>query len=89
MQNKQALFVKQITTSMFQTLSLVLLVTAISVRFEVLKVLLLKIQVFSDMTLCHWAGSSRCSEGLWCLHLQIKFTQQHRCHIPENSGIPL
>jgi hypothetical protein len=45
------------------------------VRTEVLTVVLLKIWVFWDVTVCHWASNSWCLEEPWCLHLQGQAVQ--------------
>jgi hypothetical protein len=39
-------------------------------RFEFLRAMFLRIQVFCDVTLCQWVTGSRCYEGIYCLHLR-------------------
>jgi hypothetical protein len=39
-------------------------------RFEVLAVVLLRIQVFWNVTLCHWVSASHPFRKLCCYHLQ-------------------
>ena len=71
------------------------------VRFQVLATLLLKIQVFWDVTLCHGVSSLWCFKESWCLHLQSQAsllpvlpnleTSQRtccvmRCYIPQTSS---
>jgi len=48
-----------------------------AVRFEVLTVVLLKIQVFWDVTLCHLANGFGCSEDL-NLHIIAEYYKQIR-----------
>ena len=48
-------------------------------RFEVLSAVLLRIQVFSDVTLLHWAHISKHFERSYCLHLQ--------CHADQDKGM--
>jgi hypothetical protein len=43
--------------------------TTMETRFEVLTVVWLRIQVFQDVMLCHWASGSWCFKGSWHLHL--------------------
>jgi hypothetical protein len=38
-------------------------------RFEFLTAMLLRIQDFWDMTLCHVVSGSQHFEGSWCIHL--------------------
>jgi len=74
------------------------------VRFEVLSAVLLRIQVFSDVTLFHRAHISKHFERSHCLHLQrhadedegmwsfsISETahQSAQCHIPEYLNLSL
>jgi len=42
--------------------------TYLNMRFEVLTAVMLKIQVFWDVTLCHWVSGCQCSEEPYCLH---------------------
>jgi len=39
-------------------------------RFQVLTVVLLRIQVFWDVALCCWVSGSQHLKGTWCLHRQ-------------------
>jgi hypothetical protein len=47
-----------------------------SVRFGVLTAMLVKIQVFWDLILCHWIGRSKCFKESKCLDFQGHAAQE-------------
>ena len=60
-------------------------------RFEVVRVVLLKVQVFWDMTLFHSVRRSWCLEGLQSLHLQtlaVKTKSQPEDKVLQSFGMP-
>ena len=46
----------------------------VAMRFCVLTMVLINIQVFWDVMLCCWVNSYICFKGMWCLHLQVNYS---------------
>ena len=58
------------------------------VRFEVLTAVLLKIEVFQDVTPCPLAKSYRRFERYYSLHLQVLFEDEHTALIRNVGKFP-
>jgi hypothetical protein len=57
-------------SSCYTHVFLMSIISSINAKLEILTAVLLKIQIFCDVMLCHWGYSSSRFKGSRCLHLQ-------------------
>lgn len=60
-----------------------------SAKSEILRAVMLKRQVFWDVTLCRCASSSMCFERSWCLHIQVPEGHELLRHLETSETIRL